>query len=398
MKRTRRRPGPRKKTAAGSAHRGPARARRAKTGARQVRYAVIGLGYIAQNAVLPAFAHAARNSALTTLISDDPVKLRQLARRYGVAHTFSYDAFDEALASDAFDAVYIALPNHLHHRYAVAAAKAGKHVLCEKPMAMSEADAEDMIRVAQENAVRLMVAYRLHFERANLEAIATVNSRKIGDPRAFDSLFSMQVKAGDIRLRRETGGGTLWDIGIYCINAARYLFRDEPIEVFAYTANNGEARFDQVEEMAGAVLRFPDARLATFTTSFGAADVATYTILGTKGSLRVENGYEYSESIRHVLTVGSRTTVREFKRRDQFAPELIHFSECVQTGKQPEPSGREGLIDVAIIRALYESAETLKPVEYRGPARRRRPNLAQEIQRPPVRKPELVRSSSPHRE
>lgn len=389
--------GPRAADKAAKSAKGSSNGSKSPNGSK-VRYAVIGLGYIAQNAVLPAFAHARGNSVLTTLISDDPVKLRTLARRYQAEHTFSYDEYERALTSDAFDAVYLALPNHLHHSYAVAAANAGKHVLCEKPMALTEAEALDMSERAAANDVRLMVAYRLHFERANLAAIEILRSGKIGEVRAFDSQFSMQVKAGDIRLRRKTGGGTLWDIGIYCINAARYLFEDEPLEVFASTANSGDPRFEEVEESCSAVMRFPGARLATFTTSFGAADVATYTILGTKGSLRVENGYEYAEPIRHALTVGSRTITREYKRRDQFAPELVYFSECIQARRVPEPSGQEGLIDVMIIRALYESAAIRRPVEYRGPVRARRPSLAQEIRRRPVRKPELVRVSSPHEE
>jgi glucose-fructose oxidoreductase len=362
----------------------------------RVRYAVIGLGYIAQNAVLPAFRQA-RNSELTALISDDPVKLRTLADRYGVHHTFSYDEFDEALASGTFDALYIALPNHLHHRVAVAAANAGKHVLVEKPMAMSEAECEDMIEAARDNDVRLMVAYRLHFEKANLQAIETVKSGEIGEPRAFSSLFAMQVKAGDIRLRDETGGGTLWDIGIYCINAARYLFQDEPVEVLAGSVNSGQARFAEVDEMTSAILVFPDERVATFTTSFGAGDIATYTVLGTKGNLRVENAYEYAEPIRHILTVDDRRTERKYVKRDQFAPELIHFSNCVREGREPEPSGIEGLIDVAIIRALYRSAQMLRPVAYRGPIRQRRPSEEQEIFRPaPDRRPELIHTRTPH--
>ena len=362
----------------------------------RVRYAVIGLGYIAQNAVLPAFK-AARNSELTALISADPVKLRELGDRYGVHHTFTYDEFDEALASDTFDALYIALPNHLHHRVAVAAANAGKHVLCEKPMAMSEAECEDMIEAARANDVRLMVAYRLHFEKANLQAIETVKSGEIGEPRAFSSLFAMQVKPGDIRLRGETGGGTLWDIGIYCINAARYLFQDEPVEVLAGSVNSGQARFAEVDEMTSAILVFPDERIATFTTSFGAGDIATYTVLGTKGDLRVENAYEYAEPIRHILTVGDRKTEKKFAKRDQFAPELVYFSDCVRNGREPEPSGLEGLIDVAIIRALYRSAGTLRPVPYRGPIRQRRPSEEQEIFRPALaRKPELIHTRTPH--
>ncbi|HET9326968.1 MAG TPA: Gfo/Idh/MocA family oxidoreductase, partial [Candidatus Eisenbacteria bacterium] len=374
------------------------RATRTNGRSRKVRYAVVGLGFIAQRAVLPAFDRADENSELAALISGDPTKLRRLSRLYGVEHTFSYDEYEEALESGLFDAVYIALPNHLHHRYAVMAARAGKHVLCEKPMAMSQEDCEDMIRAAEENDVRLMVAYRLHFERANLQAIETVTSGEIGDARAFDSLFAMQVKPGGIRLRRETGGGTLWDIGIYCINAARHLFREEPLEVFAYTGTSGESRFEEVEEMCSAVMRFPGSRLATFTVSFGASDVATYTVLGTKGCLCVDNGYEYAEPITHELTIGDRTTEREFKKRDQFAPELVYFSECVQNGRNPEPSGIEGLIDVSIIEALYQSAETMKPVEYQGPVKRRRPTAAQEIFRRPSRERELVHTTSPHQE
>ena len=363
----------------------------------KVRYAVVGLGYIAQNAVLPAFEKATDNSELTALVSDDPIKLRELAERYKVPNTFTYDDFEAALASDTFDAVYIALPNHLHHRYTVAAARAGIHVLVEKPMALNERDCVDMIETARENDVRLMVAYRLHFEKANLSAIETVTSGEIGDPRTFSSLFSMQVKPGGIRLRHETGGGTLWDIGIYCINAARYLFQDEPVEVFAGSVNSGRSRFVEVDEMTSAVMVFPDERIASFTTSFSAGDVATYTVLGTRGHLRVENAYEYAETIRHVLTVGSRKTERRFARRDQFAPELVYFSECVQTGREPEPSGVEGLIDVAIIRALYRSAEALRPVAYRGPIRQRRPTEDQEISLRASRKPPLIHATSPHR-
>jgi predicted dehydrogenase len=177
--------------------------------------------------------------------------------------------------------VYIALPNHLHREYAVRAAEAGVHVLCEKPMALNEADCVEMIGAAQQHGVKLMVAYRLHFEAGNLQAIEIAESGRIGEPRIFNSVFTMQVEdAANYRLQREAGGGPLWDIGIYCVNAARYLFRDEPVEVWATGANSGDPRFREVEEMASAVLRFSDARLATFSVSFGAADVSAYRLVG----------------------------------------------------------------------------------------------------------------------
>lgn len=368
--------------------------RRAGGESRPVRYAVVGLGHIAQAAVLPAFRNARRNSVLAALVSDDPKKQAAIGRKYGVANVFSYDEYDDCLSSGEIDAVYVALPNDLHRDYAVRAAKAGVHVLCEKPLALTEEHCEDMIRAAEEHGVKLMTAYRLHFDPANLEAIRLVKSGKIGEPRYFSSTFSMQVKAGDIRLEK-TGGGTLWDIGVYCINAARYLFRDEPMGVFAYTANRGEERFRDVDEMAGAVMKFPGERVATFVTSFGAADRARYEIVGTKGSIEVENAYEYAMPMELKLKVGERERKRKFRKHDQFAAELLHFSDCVLTGREPEPSGWEGLIDVAIVRALYRSAEIGKPVDYTGPSRTRRPEPRQEIVKPAVEEPELVHTSAP---
>ena len=157
-------------------------------------------------AVLPAFGHA-ENSELTALISDDPEKLEKLGRRYKVKGRYSYDQFDECLRSGVVDAVYIALPNHLHREYTERAARAGVHVLCEKPMAVTEEDCLAMIRAAEENGVKLMVAYRLHFEEANLKAIELVQGGRLGEPRLFDSVFTMQVKPGDIRLN---SAGARW--------------------------------------------------------------------------------------------------------------------------------------------------------------------------------------------
>jgi glucose-fructose oxidoreductase len=360
-----------------------------------VRYAVVGLGHIAQAAVLPAFKHARQNSRLTALISNDPAKLRELGKKYKLKRLYSYDQYDECLRSGEIDAVYIALPNHLHAEYTIRAADAGIHVLCEKPMAMTEEECQEMLDASQRARVRLMIAYRLHFEEANLQAIEIVQSGQIGEPKLFESCFAMQVKEDDIRLRSETGGGTLYDIGIYCINAARYLFRDEPLEVVAFTGNTGDARFAEVDESASAQLRFPNGRLASFTTSFGAADVSSYRVVGAAGDLRVEPAYEYAGKLAYHLTVEGKTTKRTFAKRDQFAPELLYFSRCVQEGRNPEPGGLEGLADVRIIRALYRSAEEHRPIEVEPVPIRTRPALEQQIDRPAVAEPELVHTESP---
>src|SRR5262249_5559210 len=261
--------------------------------------------------------------------------------------------------------VYIALPNHIHRDYTVAAAEAGKHVLCEKPLAVTERECEEMIGAAERFGVRLMTAYRLHFDRANLEAVEIVRSGRLGEARLFDSVLTMQVKdEHNIRLGPpEKGGGPLYDIGIYCINAARYLFRSEPSEVFAWSATIGERRFAETPEMVSAILRFPVERLATFTCSLGAADSGWYQVGGTKGGLRVDPAYEYKEPLKHHLVVeGEKERTRRFPRKDQFASELVYFSDCVLKDREPEPSGREGLADVRIIRALYESARIGRPV------------------------------------
>lgn len=359
-----------------------------------IRYAVVGLGHIAQVAVLPAFAHASTTSRLVALVSDDREKLKELGDRYGIEHRVGYDDFDSLLQRGEIDAVYITLPNHLHREYTERAAIAGVHVLCEKPMAVTEQDCRAMIRTCEENGVLLMVAYRLHFEPANLKAAALAREGGLGDVRIFNSVFTMQVKEGNIRLKQETGGGTLYDIGIYCINAARSLFRADPMEVFAFSASTGEHRFQEVDEMTTAVLRYPDERLATFTVSFGAADVSSYTVVGTEGSLRVQPAYEYAGALKHHLTRGEKTQIKSFRKRDQFAAELDYFSRCVRRGKLPEPSGAEGLADVQIIEALLRSALTGRPVTL-DIATDRLPTQGQEYAMPATRKPTLVNVESP---
>jgi glucose-fructose oxidoreductase len=361
----------------------------------RVRYAVAGLGYIAQTAVLPSFAHA-RNAELAALVSGDPQKLARLGRKYSVDRRYRYEEFDRCLSSGDVDAVYIALPNSMHREYAVRAAQAGIHVLCEKPMAPTEADCRDMIRAASQAGVRLMVAYRLHFDGANLAAVETARSGRLGDLRVFESVFTMPVRDEDnIRLDKAAGGGPLYDIGIYCINAARYIFRDEPEEVSAFAVRGADARFSEVDEATSAVLRFPEARLAAFTCSFGAADAGAYDLIGTKGSLRLDPAYEYADPMTLTTTVGGRHSKNRFARRDQFGAEIVYFSDCVLGRRDPEPDGREGLADVRIIQALAASAQTGRPVRLDAFGKERRPDARQRIDRPAVREPDLVHASSP---
>src|ERR1700733_10243523 len=178
----------------------------------RVRYAVVGLGHIARAAVVPAFAHAKENSELRALVSGDPAKLKELSKTYDVPRTFSYEQYEECLHSGEVDAVYIALPNSMHCEYSVAAARAGIHVLCEKPMAVTEAECERMILEARRRQVRLMIGNRLHFDGSHQEAIQVVGSGQLGVPRIFSSMLTFQVKEGNVRLNKALGGGPLHDI------------------------------------------------------------------------------------------------------------------------------------------------------------------------------------------
>jgi predicted dehydrogenase len=361
--------------------------------AKKIRYAVVGLGHIAQTAMLPAFQHA-KNSEPAALITGNPEKERELTERYGVK-AYTYDDMENALEKERVDAVYIATPNIFHREHTERATRAGVHVLCEKPMATTQDDCEAMMRAAQENNVKLMIAYRLHFNDANLHAVRVGQSGDLGELRYFGSLFGLRVKEGNIRTRKDLGGGTLFDIGIYCINAARYLFRDEPIELVGLTANNGEKRFAEIEEMTGAIMRFPHERLAMFTCSFGSTDVSHYDFVGTKGQLRLENAYEYQGELKCVTTIDGKRTEKLFKPGDQFAPELIYFSNCIIHDRAPEPSGNEGLADVRVINAIYESAEIGRAVRIEPVPKKRRPDETMQIKRPPVKKPELVGAAAP---
>jgi len=300
--------------------RGSATARRATDGAAsagKIRYAVVGLGHIAQAAILPAFAHAQHNSTLAALVSDDPGKLRKLSRRYDVHRVCGYDEADELFGSGAVDAVYITLPHSMHREYTERSARAGLHVLCEKPMAVTSADCARMIEVTRRNGVKLMIAYRLHFERGNLEAAEMAHSGTLGDLRFFTSNFSMQVAPENFRSSRRLGGGPLYDIGVYCINAAHSTFAAEPIEVLATAVARRDQRFKEIPETVAVLMKFPQERIASFTCSFGGADRSAYEIVGTKGSVMLDRAYEYAQGVEYVLRLGDR---KREKRYDKERP------------------------------------------------------------------------------
>lgn len=348
----------------------------------RIRIAVIGLGHFAQAAVLPAIEQLA-DVELTALVSGSRHKLDELGRRYGARVLCSYDRLRELLASDAVDAVYIAVPNDLHAELTLVAARHGVHVVCEKPMAPTEAECMQMIRACEQRRVKLMIAYRLHFESANLAAVEIARSGELGEPRLFSSVFSMQVRGGNVRTQPRRGAGPLYDIGTYCLNAARYLFRTEPVEVTAMKLAGRDPRFAAIDEAFAVTLRFPVDRVAQFICSFGARDRAHYQVIGTEGFLTLDSAYEYAaeEMTLHVDGKHGKKT-QTFPRRDQIAAEIEYFARCVRDDLEPEPSGWEGLADVRILQAIQASARVGRAVPIDPVPRPRRPDLGQEIRIP----------------
>ena len=360
----------------------------------KVRYGVVGAGWIAQEAFMPAVAHTG-NSELAAIVTGDPKKAKALGRHYGITHLYDYDGYDRMLADGVADAIYLALPNTMHRDYAVRAAKAGVHVLCEKPMARTEADCRAMIEAAKDNGVKLMIGYRLHFEPATVVAIDVVRRGRIGEPRVFTSIFAQQVDIANHRTKGGLWAGPLPDMGCYPLNAARHLFAAEPVEVMAFASRAAEARFKEIEEMVSVLLRFPGDRIATFTVSFGAESVDEYRIVGTKGDLHVQPAFLFGLGLGYRLTVGGRTRQRQFSEIDQFGAETKYFSECILKDREPEPDGGEGLADVRVMLAIERAIRAGRPQQIAPSQRPRHPTPDQIRRVEPARKRLLVNVATP---
>jgi predicted dehydrogenase len=362
----------------------------------KIRYAVVGLGHIAQAAVLPSFTHARRNSSLHAIVSGSVDKLNEIGDKYRIPVRASYDEYERCLQE--VDAVYLCTPNSEHESYAVRAAKAGKHVLCEKPLAVTQEECHRMIKAAKTGNIKIMTAYRLHFEPLFLEVLDIVRKGTIGEPRFFSSSFSMHAVPGGIRTQREMGGGTLYDLGIYCINTARLMFGAEPTQVFASSIDGARSNMPEIDEMTSGILRFDGDRLAQFTTSFNANGVSDFRVVGTEGNIHAEPAYEYAEALGYTLTVGTDIRKKKGRRRDQFAAEIAYFSDCIMQNRDPEPSAEEGCWDVRVVSALYESALRGEPVELQNFGPETPPLRTQGKDYPPVREPQLVATEKPHQD
>lgn len=358
-----------------------------------VRYAVVGAGWISQAAFMPGVAHTG-NSAMTAVITGDQKKAEGLGKRYGIERAYHYDAFRAALDANTFDAIYLATPNDQHLRFAVPALEAGVHVLLEKPMAVSEAECAAITAAAVSSGAKLMIAYRLHFEPATLEAIRIEQSGVLGRVWHFASTFTQHVSKANHRASHGYWASPVPDMGTYPINAVRNLFRAEPIEVMAVGVRNPHLGFNFHDTVA-VTLRFPGERLAQFTVGYGLNAVNEYRIMGDKGDLHVLRGFAFLGPITHELTVGESKTARSFGPHDQFGAETKYFSDYILRDRDPEPDAEEGMLDVRVLAAIERALQTGQPQELPPRHRTKHPLPDQAIELPPIKVPPLINAAEP---
>ena len=330
-------------------------------GGKKVRYAVVGLGDIAQASMLPGIKHTG-NSELVALVTGDPEKARKVADQYGVEDTYSYEQFGAMLASGKVDAIYLATPNWRHAEFAIPALKAGIHVLCEKPLEVSVEQGEAIRAAEQASSAKLMTAYRLHFEPGTLDAIQKIRDGQLGDLVAFTSCFGQMVDPKNHRTENGIEAGPLFDMGPYPINAIRYLFGAEPLEVVsAVGVRRSAEQAADFDDTLAVTLKMPGNRLAQFTVSYAMNNVNSLIVAGTEGSIHMSPAYGFGDAIEQNVTIGEKKSHESFKVTDQFGGEMKYFSDCILEGRDHEPDAEEGIADLRVIEGIVRALETGQP-------------------------------------
>lgn len=366
---------------------------------RKIRYAIVALGDIVQEAMLPGIAHTG-NSTVTAFVSGDPSKAKKVAERYGVEHTYSYDQFEEMLNANVADAIYLATPNFRHAEFAIPALRKGVHVLLEKPMEVSVEKCLEIQEAQLESGAKLMIAYRLHFEPATLDAIQTIRDGDLGDVRLFTSTFSQMVDPKNHRAQNGVEAGPLFDMGPYPINAARYIFGCEPTEVvYAVATRTPNTDLGDIDDTVAATLRFPGDRLAQFVVSYASSAIDTFTVVGTQGSLIMNPAFTYGKGLEQDVEIDGKKVHRKFKSVDQFGGEMKYFSDCILNDVDPEPDGEEGYADLRVIEGIQKAIETGRPQILESFERSQKIDTKTQLQKlSPRTPPSPIGASSPSRQ
>ncbi len=335
---------------------------------KKVGFAVVGLGAIAQGAVLPAFRHTKR-ARLVAVVGRDREKNRKLGRKFRAELVYGLEEFGACLENPAVDAVYLATPQSEHLSATLAAARAGKHVLCEKPLALTPEQSAEMVRICEECGVQLMTAYRKYYEPSALYLKNLIQSGKLGKIDVINTSFSeLHVPGKSIAWLLDSkvaGGGPLMDLGVYCVNTSRWLVEEDPAEVSAHAWKKDAERFRDVEEGISFLMHFASGLVAQGTSTYSSAISSFVFVQGTKGWACLTPAFPFDEERRLTGKIGGKWFEKKFRVVDEFAPELDAFARAIQTKKSAEPDGRQGHRDMCILAAIYEGARNGKPVGVR---------------------------------
>lgn len=318
----------------------------------RLRFGVLSTARIGLNQFIPA-AKVSELGAVVALASRNHAKAVEAAQRLGIPRTFgSYEAL---LADPDVDAVYISLPNSLHREWTIRAAAAGKHVLCEKPVAQRAAAAQEMADACHEAGVVLMEAfmYRHHPQQQRVQALLAEGVT--GEPRLIRASFCfyMRTPDGNIRVNPDLEGGALMDVGCYAVNVSRFLFQAEPVEVTAF--QHVPAQFGVDMTFAG-LLRFPSQRLAVIDCSFEVGSGGSYEVSGPDGSIQIDRAFTPGDADVTVRVTAGGRREEVIAGTNQYAREIDHFVRSVRAGRLLAPA-EDGVANTRVIEALYRSAK-----------------------------------------
>jgi predicted dehydrogenase len=325
-----------------------------------VGYAAIGLGRICD--IFMRACALTKSSKITALVTGHPdTKGVKYSEMYGVPKSsiYTYETFDRIIDNKDVDAVYIGLPNSMHCEYTLRAAAAGKHVLCEKPMAISSAECRQMIDACRKANRKLMIAYRVQYEPTWNHCIDIISSGALGQMESFQGGFYGQEAPGEWRLNRKlAGGGSLLDLGIYPLNAIRHIIGEEPTDFTAVVATRDKSgRFAEVEQSLDWTMKFPSGIIASCGCSYGQFGPNFLMMNGEKGMLEMNPGFTYDGPHLQGFAAGRPIDEQSTGKHPYvFGLEADHFSDCVRNNKEPKSPGEEGLKDMIAIEAIYKAA------------------------------------------
>jgi predicted dehydrogenase len=336
-------------------------ARAAEPG-RKIGFALAGLGSLSMHQIAPALQKT-KFCRLAGIITGHPDKAERWKAQYNIPdkNIYNYDNMGKMADNPDIDVVYVVTPNGLHAEHTIKAAKAGKHVLCEKPMETSVDKCQQMIDECKKAGRQLAIGYRLHFEPTNLECVRLVREKVFGDLKVINAGFGFPM--GDPtqwRLNKAlAGGGPLMDVGIYALQATRYLSGEEPVEVSAITTVTDPVKFKEVEESIVWQAKFPSGALAHCSATYKVPGTNFFRAHADRGWFELDPAYSYSGNR------GRRSDGQtiQFPDIDQFAAEMDDFAQCILENRPTKVPGEEGLRDVKIMMAIYEAARSGKTVE-----------------------------------